>query len=169
MFYEDNLNNLPYITSKIDVKIRLLDISDIDRITEVKKMSIKILEERLRNGDKCFVTENGARLLSYHRLQSKGSHFIQQTGKFEKLTKKEAVIYHVRVHKDFRGNKMNVFVYLEILRYGKNSKMNRLWIYTNKENIANRKGLEKLGFEEYKNTLSLKFYNRHYLLSSKGI
>jgi GNAT superfamily N-acetyltransferase len=169
VFYEHDLQNFTCVKPKIDLDLKILDEKNIQRINDIKKMSVSILKKRLTNGDKCFVTENKSKLLSYHWLQTKGCHFIQQTGEYVKVNTNEAVIYHVRVDEGHRGNKINGYVYSEILKYCKSNKISRLWIYTNKRNIANRKGLEKLGFKEYKNTLSLKFYGKHYLLNSKHL
>lgn len=169
IFYQHDLQVIPMIESKISVKIKILDDNNISRITEVKKLSQETLKNRLNNGDICFVTENSGRLLSYHWLQTKGKHYVQQTGKWELLESGNAVIYHVRVHSDYKGNRINGFVYSEILRNCKINAFKRVWIYTNKKNISNRKGLEGLGFIAYKQTLSLKFNNHYYLLSSKEL
>ena len=169
LFYQHELKTIPKVESKIPVEVSLLNEQNISRIAEVKKMSIATLKQRLDNGDKCFVTEKSGRLLSYHWMQSSGKHYVQQTGKWEEVNRGDAVIYHVRVHKDFRGNRINGFVYSEMLQYCQDHKYNRVWIYTNKMNASNRKGLVDLGFKVYKQTLSLKFNNHYYLLSTKVI
>lgn len=166
MFYEHDLKTLPTVKPKLAVELGLLDEQTVNRIMEVKKLNIDLLKQRLSNGDLCFVTEVSNRLVSYHWVQSKGEHYVQQTAEWEKMTKGEAVIYHVRVHKDFRGNRINGYVYSEILKHCKSEGLNRVWIYTNKQNISNRKGLEVLGFKGYKQTLSLKFKSRYYLLKT---
>lgn len=169
VFYEHDLTKFPKVEVKIPLSTKILDKNNISRINEVKKLSLDCMKRRLENGDMCFVTENLGRLMSYHWVQFRGNHYVQQTGKLVRLLPREAVIYHVRVKEDYRGNRINGFVNLEILEYCKNSGYNRVWIYTNKKNVSNRKGLENLGFKAYKVTLSLKFYNRFYLLGSKKI
>lgn len=167
LFYEHKLDIIPVIESRIPVELSLLDEKNISRISEVKKTSLNTLKERLGNGDKCFVTEESGRLASYHWVQSRGEHYVQQTGKLEKIMKGEAVIYHVRVHNDFKGHRINSHVYSKILEYCKDRGYSRVWIYTNRNNISNRKGLENLGFKPFKQTLSVKFKSNYYLLGSK--
>lgn len=164
LFYEHQLDVIAEVKPKLTVELLLLQEEDIFRVSEVRKMSVELLKKRLKNGDKCFVTEKDGRLLSYHWLQTKGKHYVQQTDKWELIDPRSAVVYHVRVHKDFRGNRINRYVYSEILKYCKEEGMNRVWIYTNKKNISNRKGLESLGFNIFKQSTSLKFKNKYYLM-----
>lgn len=169
LFYKHNLDNIPNLCPKIGVNFFLLDDENIYRISEVKKLSIKVMKKRLKRGDLCFVTEYNHKLVSYHWLQIKGLHKVQQTNINHPMTGKDAVIYHVRVHRDFQGQSINSYVYSEMLKHSRKKGLKSVWIYTNKNNIANRKGLEKLGFSIYKKTVSLKFRNRFYLLNSKNI
>ncbi|MEO8933553.1 MAG: GNAT family N-acetyltransferase, partial [Xanthomarina sp.] len=164
LFYEHDLKTLPKIESKLPVVLKTLDKNNISRINDVKKLPLGTLKTRLDNGDICFVTEKSGCLLSYHWVQTQGKHYVQQTAKWEQLENGDAVIYHVRVHTDFRGNRINGFVYSEILQHCKDHGFKRVWIYTNKNNVSNRKGLEELGFIEYKETLSLKLNRRYFLL-----
>lgn len=167
LFYEHDLKNIPNKQPNIQVALQLLNNKNVSRIREVRKMSLNRLKNRLANGDQCFVTEIDGRLASYHWIQVKGNHYVQQTGKWEKVEEGDAVIYHVLVHPDFRGNRINGYVYSEILKYCKAQGLKRVWIYTNKKNRSNRKGLEQLGFKKYKQTLSLKINNKYYQLKEK--
>ena len=167
IFYEHNLESIPRYKSKIAMSIKIIDKDDILRINEVRNFSLRTLEKRLVNGDKCFVTEKESRFMSFHWLQTKGKHYVQPIGEWVEINDGEAVIYHVHVHNDFRGNRINGFVYSEILKYCKVNKINRVWIYTDKKNINNRKGLESLGFKIYKESLSLLFNNRYHQLNVK--
>lgn len=166
VFYGHSLEVIPKIEPKIQVAIKILNYSNIPEINQVKRFSDERLKMRLDRGDICFVAEKSGQVLSYHWLQIEGKHYVQPTGKRVEIKAGEAVIFDVHVHKDYRGNRLNGHVYSKILQYCKNNTFKHVWIYTDKKNVANRKGLEKGGFKLYKQTLSLFFNNRYHLLGS---
>ena len=167
MFYEHYLEALVKQESKIPVTLRILDINNISEAILEERFSIETLKKRLENGDKCFLTEKSGQLSSFHWLQTEGKHYIGPTGEWKDIPRGTAVIYHVFVEEEFRGNRINGMVYSEILRYCKNHEIDHVWIYTDSKNSANRKGLEKLGFNIYKQTYSLKFRHRFIFRKSK--
>lgn len=168
-FYEHNLLHIPTPLPKIDVIIFNLNERNIERIQEVKKLNLDLLKKRLENGSKCFVSEYNGQLISYHWVQIKGEHSVQQTAKKYNLQNDEAVIYHVRVEEKYRGNGINGYITSNILKECQSQNMTRVWVYTNRKNFANRKGLEKLGFTLYKKSLSIFFYKKFYLIKEKSL
>ena len=167
LFYEHHLETLVKEESKIPVALKILDRNNIlDPILQ-GRFSIETLKKRLENGDKCFVTEKSGHLSSFHWLQTKGKHYIGPTGDWKDIQPGTAVIYHVFVEEEFRGNRINGMVYSEILAYCKEHEIDQVWIYTDSKNSANRKGLERLGFKIYKQTFSLKFRHRYIFRKSK--
>jgi len=169
VFFEHDLKNIPNIEPRLPVAMKVLGESEISRIREVAEFSDQVFNKRMKREDTCFVSEKSERLLSFHWLQTKGNHFVKPTGQWEKIKEGEAVIYHVFVHKDFRGNKLNGHAYSHILRHCRDLKIKRVWIYTHKSNIANIKGLKAINFKMYRETLSLRFNNRYYLLRAKEL
>lgn len=167
LFLEHNLGDLETIKPKLPVRIVPLAKNNIECINQVRKNNLKLLKERLNRGDLCLTTEYSGKTVSYHWVQFKGEHLVQQTNELMVLKEKEAVIYHVRVHPDLRGNRINGFVYGEILKKCKNMGLNRVWIYTNCNNKPNLKSLIKLGFKSYRKTMSLKVNTKYYLLKNK--
>lgn len=169
LLYYHNLNSIVYQKSSLKVSVFKLSFNNIKRIIEVKKLNIELLKKRLLNEDECYVSEHDGRLVSYHWVQEKGKHFIQQAGEYIDVKNDEVWIYHVRVSDHVRGNNINSFVYCEILKESKSRGMQKVWIYTNKNNLANRKGLEKLGFIKSDIIYSINFNNKFYKLFQKKI
>lgn len=167
VFFEHDLKNIPNLQPRIPVTVKILEASEMARINEVATFSDQVLNKRMKRGDTCFVAENTERLLSFHWLQTNGKHYVKPTGQWKKIKKGEAVIFHVYVHGDYRGNKLNPHVYAHILKHCANLNLNRVWIYTHKTNTANIKGLQSINFKLYLETFSLKFNNRYYLLRKK--
>lgn len=168
-FYEHHLDNIPLVKPKIEVKVFLLNENNIQRINEIKRLNIEYMISRLQNGSKCYVAEYEGKLISYHWVQSSGQHLVQQTSRYYSIKKDDAVVYHVRVKEEYRGNRINGYIYSRILKDCKSEGRRRVWIYTNKNNFANRKGLEKLGFVLHKKSLSIFFYKRFFLLNEKVV
>jgi RimJ/RimL family protein N-acetyltransferase len=167
LFYEHHLETLVKEEPKIPVSLKILDRNNISEPILEEWFSIKTLKKRLENGDKCFLTEKSGHLSSFHWMQTNGQHYIGPTGEWTDIPRGTAVIYHVYVVEEFRGNRINGKVYSEILAYCKNHEINQVWIYTDKKNSANRKALERLGFKIYKQTFSLKFRHRYIFRKSK--
>jgi hypothetical protein len=169
LFYVHYLKEIPAIESKIPIRIELLKKEYIHKINAVKKFDLQRLYLRLERGDLCYaaVTIEHDKIVSYHWVQEKGLHFIQQADRFELIKKNEACIYHVRVSDDFKGNRINGAVYAEILRKSKVKGINKVWVYTNINNFSNRKGLEALGFEIDYKIYSLFFNNKYYQIYKK--
>jgi hypothetical protein len=164
-----NLKQIPVVETGIPVRIEVLKKEDIQRINSVKKLDVNRLLIRLERGDICYVSikRDDDKILSYHWVQKEGSHFIQQANKFVTMKKHEACIYHVRVVDEVKGNRINGAVYAEILKKSKDESLNKVWVYTNYYNRANRKGLEYLGFKiEYK-IYSIFFNKKFYQIFKK--
>ena len=167
LFYEHYLETWVKEAPKIQVSLRILGGSNISDPLLEGRLNIKTLKKRLDNEDYCFLTEKSGKLASFHWLQTKGKHYIGPTGEWKDIPRGTAVIYHVCVEEEFRGNRINGMVYSEILAYCKNHEIDRVWIYTDKKNSSNRKGLERVGFKIYKQTFSFKFRHSYIFRKSK--
>ncbi len=160
--YVHQLENVKVIEPKLTVKLFKLNYDNVDRISEVKNFNIDSMTARLTRGDDCIVTEYNDEIISYQWVQFSGRHYIMQAGYDFEIPQKECMVYHARVLEDFRGNRINSFVKSKILEEAKANGIDKVWVYTNKNNIPNRKGLEKLGFELESKIFSVKISNKHY-------
>lgn len=146
----------------MDLKVFKFNEDSIDRIWEVKKLPLDEMRDRLTRGDVCYATEINGEVASYQWVQYSGKHFIQQAESWITLKKGECWIYHARVSEKFRGNRINGLIKSSILIDAKNDGLKEAWVYTNKKNQANRKGLEKMGFKVdskiYSFEINKKFY-----------
>lgn len=167
VFYEHRLGEFPEVQPKTLVKIKLLDITRASDLNQIKTVSEKKIEMRFKNGDLCFITEKSGKLLSFHWLQTQGRHYVQPIGQWIDIKTREAVIYDVHVNKNYRGLRINGFVYSNILTHCRNNFINRVWIYTDKSNIQNIKGLNALNFHNYGYSFSIKFNNKYRLIQYK--
>ena len=160
--YSHNLEDIPEKNCKIPVTIFKLSLEEVHRIHEIRKMSLEKLRERLKRGDLCYVTEYENRLIAYQWVQFSGDHFIQQAGKTIQVRPGDFWIYHARVLEEFRSNGINSKIKSDLMIEAKNNGCRQALIYTNKKNIPNRKGLERLGFELRDIIYSLKINNKFY-------
>lgn len=164
IMYLHDLQFIQEVRPKVEVVVKELNEDNIGLIQSVKKLDLSRLIQRLRRGDKCYAGFVNSEMVSYHWVQFSGAHFIQQAGKKIDIKPKEFWIYHVRVSDNYKGNRINGFIYSKILNDAKFSGYVKGWVYTNFKNIANRKGLEQLGFQVDHIIYSGKFKNRYYQL-----
>lgn len=168
LMYGHSLEQIPKEVASIEIRIELLTKENIHRILEVRKLDIPRMIMRLERGDLCYVGITRDNLVvSYHWVQKSGKHFIQQAGRHVRIKKGEIWIYHVRVADSFRGNRINGAVYTKILEDAKNEGEQYAWIYTNKKNYSNRKGLERLGFQIKSEIYSLEINGKFHQLYKK--
>lgn len=145
--YAHDLTHIPERSSKIPVEIFKLSLDNVHRILEVKKMPLKKLKIRLERGDLCYVTQHNGKLIAYQWVQFSGKHFIQQAGHTISVKSDDFWIYHARVLESYRSNGINSKIKSDLMKEAKKNGAKRALIYTNKNNIPNRKGLERLGFQ----------------------
>lgn len=163
MYYHD-LKNLINQESKIKTDIYELDKSNIHLINQVKKMNMNKINSRLNRGDMCVVAETSNKIVSYHWVQLRGDHYIQQSNEYISIKPNTCFIYHVRVADKYKGNRINGAVYYYILNKLKNNNFNTVRVYTNKFNAANRAGLDKMGFKKEYCIISLKIQDKYFKL-----
>lgn len=154
--YSQNLEDIPERKCRIPVTIFKLSLEDVHRILEIRKMPLGKLRSRLKRGDLCYVTEYENKLIAYQWVQFSGEHFIQQAGKIICVKPGDFWIYHARVLEEFRCKGINSKIKSDLMIEAKNNGYRRALIYTNKKNIPNRRGLERLGFELNEIIYSLK-------------
>ena len=167
--YTHNLKNIPKKNCKISVEIFKLSLENVHRILEVKKMPLDKLKKRLKQGDFCYATQVEDKLISYHWVQFFGLHFIQQAGRRVKVKPGDFWIYHTRVSEKYRGNGINGKILSNLMIEAKENSYERALIYTNKMNIPNRKGLEKMGFELKDVIYSFKINKKFYQVLKKNL
>lgn len=167
--YSHNLEIIPEKKFRIDAEIIFLTKDNIHRIHEVKKINLQKLTKRLERGDKCYATVVDGKIAGYQWVQYSGIHFIQQAGKKVKVKEGDFWIYHARVLESYRSNGINSKIKSELMKDAKANNFKRALIYTNKNNIPNRKGLERLGFTLEDIIYSLKINNRFYKVYNKSM
>lgn len=167
--YTHDLNNIPERKCKIPVSIFKLSLANIERIYEVRKMSLDKLKKRLKRGDICYVTQHENKLIAYQWVQFSGKHFIQQAGHTVNVKPGEFWIYHARVLESYRSNGINSKIKSDLMLEAKENGYKKAVIYTNKNNLPNRKGLERLGFQLQEVIYSIKFNKRFYQVYKKSL
>lgn len=168
LIYKYSFNTIEVICPKIEVECQKLSIKDLDKLDNVKKLNKKVLNQRIERGDECYVCLFYGKVISYHWVQYNGEHLLQQAGQIYNL-QNEACIYHVRVKEDFQKNKISSFVYCKIVDNCLRNNIDNIWIYTNYNNIANQKSLEKIGFRQTEKIYSFKIENKYYKYYNKKI
>lgn len=162
LMYVHHLNDVQKVLPKVDLNVFKFSEDNIDRIWEVKKLPLQQMKDRLQRGDVCYATEIEGEVASYQWVQYSGEHFIQQAGYYMSINPDECMIYHARVSEKFRGNRINGLIKSTILIDAKNNGLEKALVYTNQKNMANRKGLEKMGFvidsKIYSFEINKKFY-----------
>lgn len=167
--YTHDLVVIPVKNCRIQVSVFKLSLENVSRISEIKKMHLDKLRQRLERGDHCYVTEFENKLISYHWVQYSGYHFIEQAGRTIKVKPGDFWIYHVWVSERFRNNGVNSMVYSYLLNEAKKNEYRRALIYTNKNNIPNRKGLERLGFDLTNIIYSFKINAKYYQIYKRNL
>ncbi len=168
IFYEHFLNNLPpppFSTNAIVIK--KLKKSECKIIHQVWGVDLDKCEKRLNNGhSECYLSFVEDELVGYHWVQFRDKHYIQQANRYLTLEDgKDFMIYHTRVKEQYQGRGINKFILSTILHDYALKGFQRGFIYTSSENIANRKGIENLGFIKYTEIKSLLIGKKYYLLT----
>lgn len=167
--YAHDLINIPERKTKIPVEIFKLSLENVHRILEVKKMPLGKLKVRLKRGDLCYVTQHKNKLVAYQWGQFSGKHFIQQAGHTVNVEPGDFWIYHARVLESYRSNGINSKIKSDLMLEAKKNGAKQALIYTNKNNIPNRKGLERLGFQLKEIIYSLESNKKFYQILKKDI
>lgn len=163
----ENISNSFEINDNL--KIQLIEPFSYAPLEEVWNINRGQLKKRWASGhSECFISLFNGMPISYHWVQYEGVHFVQQAGlNISFLGVKSAIIYHVRVAEQYRGQGIGSAVYLYILKYLKKKGFGRALIYTSLENEANKRSLEKLGFTEDFRLLSIYMGDKFYALKNK--
>ncbi|QNL20586.1 GNAT family N-acetyltransferase [Hyphobacterium sp. CCMP332] len=169
VFYEYDLKkplSKPIIS--IEPEVRLAEIESFSEIKKIWNVSQSQFTKRIQSGNSvCFLTYVGPNPIAYHWLQLEGQHFVQKGNfNFEVEKNVSAIIYHTRVKKEYQGQGLNTYIMWYMLDYCLKKGLQKVWIYTAADNIAQRKSLEKLGFEFIKSVSSLVVGRKYYSIKS---
>ena len=168
LIYIYSKDNIDIIKPKLDVQLKKLKTHQLHKLNNVKKLNAERLKNRLIRGDDCYVCIYDNKVISYHWVQYNGKHLLQQSGQVYDL-KNEACIYHVRVKSEYQKRRISSFVYSRIIDDNLRKGIIKIWIYTNYNNIANQRSLEKIGFFKDELIYSFRFDRKFYRLYAKKI
>ena len=161
-FYEHNLEALVTIPKPDPgLSIKTLSPSDIALLHHVWPVDLDQVKSRLQDGhSECYLCYSHDELVGYYWVQFQGKHFIRPTNSNVMLHEgDEFMIYHIRVANEYQGRGINKYMLNMILMNYKQKGFSKGLIYTSSQNIANQKGMNKLGFRKYKEYLSLRIGN----------
>lgn len=153
------LEQIPLVASGIFPNVQKLALADVEVLNDVWPTDIPKMKQRLSETSECYITTENNTCISYHWVQLRGRHFIQQLGHNLTLPNNHAMIYHTRVAEHARGKGINNHVLTHILSDLKSSGFEKVWIYTNVKNTANQKGLKACGFIEFTRLFSIEYYH----------
>jgi GNAT superfamily N-acetyltransferase len=148
-FYRHDLQVIPELRPpKIPVSVRLLALPELELLHEIWPVDLKKAAARLTAGHSCcYLTSFEGRPIAYQWVQFEGRHFVQQAGQYISLRKgQDFMIYHTRVKQEFQSKGINTFLLLHILHDFAQQGYQHGYIYTSAKNIANIKGIQKIGF-----------------------
>ncbi len=169
VFYEYDLSRVLEIPQVKNIpQIKILDKQNIEDIFKIWNVDRGQIRKRMESSDSvCFLSYLNSEPVAYHWLQVAGNHYVQK-GDFSFTIRqgKTAMIYHTRVDRTFHGKGINTFVMWHIINYCREKGLDKLWIYTASDNHAQRKSLDKLGFEFIKSVSSI-FVGKKYFVLTK--
>lgn len=160
-------DNMIPVSHLDDLEIKQLSAEHVAMLQDVWPVDEKKMQKRLADHSRCYITQINGKCLSYHWVQTKDAHFIQQMGVSRHLPQGHAMIYHTRVAEEARGKGINAMVLARILQDLKDENFLCAWIYTNKHNHANLKGLKSIGFKLVKQLTSVEYYQDRFFGISK--
>jgi RimJ/RimL family protein N-acetyltransferase len=158
-----DLEQIPQIEPGDYPLIKKLIAEEVEMLNDVWPVDVNKMRQRLKETSVCYITKDNNACASYHWLQVRGNHFIQQLGIHAQLPEKQAMIYHTRVAEHAKGKGINGYVLKHILRNLKSDGFQKVWIYTNQHNTANQKGLKACGFVEFGRFTSIEYYHDKFL------
>jgi len=159
----NDLAEVPSISVGNYPPIRILKSTEVNMLNDVWPTDAERMRQRLAETSLCYITTENKKCLSYHWVQMRGKHFIQQLGIHAVLPERQAMIYHTRVAEAAKGKGINSYVLTQILNDLKQQGYRKVWIYTNAYNIANQKGLNACGFVEHARLTSIEYYHDNFL------
>ncbi|MFA0964684.1 hypothetical protein AB9P05_22950 [Roseivirga sp. BDSF3-8] len=156
------MSEIPEVEPRIPVKLTKLRPGEGQRIREVWPVPVQKTESRLKRGDLCYLGVVNDKAVSYHWVQTSGSHFVQPAGKDMVLNQGQFMIYHTRVDEKVKGKRINPFVICTLLKELKEAGYHQGLIYTASTNQANQRSLERVGFRKILQVKSLRIGKRFY-------
>lgn len=149
-FYVHGLNNIPELRpANIPIEIRILELKEVELLHQIWLVDLDKARERLIAGHSCcYLSLHEGKPVAYHWVQLQGKHFVQQAGQWIDIFKNDSfMIYHTRVKCEYQKNGINMYLLLYILHNFRKLGYHKGYIYTSSKNIANQKGIERIGFE----------------------
>lgn len=166
--FEHWLDSTPNVLCDPSLEIRVLSENELGSLRSVWPVDVDRMRERARRGDLCFSGFLSGKIASYHWVQYSGDHYLQQAGKYYRVSNEHGWIYHVRVANWARGRNINSAVYARIIRDAQERGKRALRVYTSSRNEANKKGLKKCGFVRTSKLISFRYGSRYILLFRVG-
>lgn len=158
-FYVHELANLREPYKRPDLVVEKLKKEEQERLLDVWPVKLEKIQQRLDNGDICYISLVDDRVVGYQWVQRYGRHPFQQIGNAIKIEPKEFWCYDLRVANDFQNQGISTFMKWYALSDQKHGGYERAWAYTDSKNFSNQKALMKSGFVLKRKIYSLKYDN----------
>jgi RimJ/RimL family protein N-acetyltransferase len=146
LIYTHDLKRATSVSARIDLITEKLPPYKIASLMEIRSIDPKIIEHRFANADSCYVAWAGTKMAHFIWVQDRGPHFIHPAGITHHIQKGELWIYDAETKQDFRGLSIYPYMLSLLLRRAKENGYVRAVIYTNRNNSASIRGIQKSGF-----------------------
>ena len=155
---------IPKFESKIKSNTIILDRNSPQNELIYEVQEKRIIDPRFDRGEKCYVALINERVTSYI-WSSRASVGVDEINMAVKPSAEEAYLYDAFTIKKWRGNNLYPAVLKLALETAEKEKLKRSLIFVEHKNTASRKGVSKVGFEQFQ-TL---YYKRFLFFSNKKL
>lgn len=146
LIYTHDLKKTTSVSAKIDLITEILPYYKMESLMEIRSIDPEIIEHRFTNADSCYVAWAGRKMAHFIWVQDRGAHFIHPAGITHHIQKGELWIYDAETKEEFRGLGIYPHMLSSLLRKAKENGYVKAVIYTNYNNAASIRGIQKSGF-----------------------
>jgi hypothetical protein len=148
VLFLSDLKDEEKIKPKIKVVFKKVDPTEIKKLPEVGYLSFDEFEDRFNQGKECFVFLDGGKVVHYSWVTYEEMDISELRMEIP-LDKNAACIFDCYTSKKFRGLSLYPSMLCEIKDYLKKRNFENCYIYSDLENAASIRGIEKAGFKKF--------------------
>ena len=160
LLYEHRLASIQPVEPEGACRIGLLNAGTMDTFADVRPMppfKISQFRHRFERGDRCLGAWTEDRLVHFTWIQTKGRHPVLSAGRTFEVAAGQFWLYDARTAEAARGRRLYPHVLGHALTTMRDEGFDRGFIYTERDNLASRKGIGRAGFAVHRRLFALSF------------